>query len=113
VLKTWSTGFDAFRFIGDNIGLLLAKTGEHLELSGAALGIALVLALPLGLWPGHRHQGLFFATSVSTIGRALPSVALIAFGLTIFGFGWSRSRRSASTRACSGSRAGSLPARGA
>jgi ABC-type proline/glycine betaine transport system permease subunit len=45
-----NTFVDAFRFIGDNSGLLLSKTGEHLELSAVALGIALVLALPLGLW---------------------------------------------------------------
>jgi osmoprotectant transport system permease protein len=83
-----STFVDAFRFIGDNSGLLWTLTVEHLELSGAALGIALVLALPLGLWLGHLHRGLFFATSVSSIGRALPSVVLIAFGLAIFGFGF-------------------------
>jgi len=34
------------------------------------------------------RRGLFFATSVSSVGRALPSLALIAFGLTIFGFGF-------------------------
>jgi len=83
-----STFADAIRFIGDNGGLILSKTGEHMELSAAGLGIALVLALPLGLWLGHLHRGLFFATSVSSVGRALPSVALIAFGLTIFGFGF-------------------------
>jgi osmoprotectant transport system permease protein len=82
------TFVDAFRFIGDNAHLLLVKTGEHLELSGAALGIALVLALPLGLWLGHRHRGFFFASSVSNVGRALPSVVLIGFGLTILGFGF-------------------------
>jgi osmoprotectant transport system permease protein len=83
-----NTFTDAFRFIGNNSGLLLSKTGEHLELSAAALGIALLLALPLGLWLGHLHRGLFFATSVSSVGRALPSLVLIAFGLTIFGFGF-------------------------
>ena len=60
----------------------------HLELSAAAIAIAVVLALPLGLWLGHKHRGLFFATGVSSFGRALPSVVLIAFGLTIFGFGF-------------------------
>jgi osmoprotectant transport system permease protein len=82
------TFVDAFRFIGDHSGLLLSKTGEHLELSAAALGIALVLALPLGLWLGHKHRGLAFATGVSSLGRALPSLVLIAFGLTVFGFGF-------------------------
>jgi osmoprotectant transport system permease protein len=83
-----NTFVDAFRFIGDNPGLLLSKTGEHLELSLAALGIAIFLALPLGLVLGHRHRGLFVALSVSSVGRALPSLVLIAFGLTIFGIGF-------------------------
>ena len=82
------TFIDAFRFIGDHGSLLLTKTGEHLELSFAALGIGLLLALPLGLWLGHRHRGFFFAATVSNVGRALPSLVLIAFGLTIFGVGF-------------------------
>jgi osmoprotectant transport system permease protein len=83
-----STFVDAFRFMGDNPHLLLEKTLQHAELSGAALGIALALALPLGLWLGHKHRGLFLAASVSNVGRALPSLVLIAFGLTVFGVGF-------------------------
>ena len=84
-----STFVDAFRFIGDNGHLILVKTGEHLELSLTALGIALALALPLGLWLGHRHRGLFVALSVSSVGRALPSLVLIAFvTLTPLGIGF-------------------------
>jgi osmoprotectant transport system permease protein len=82
------TFVDAFRFIANNAHLLLVKTVEHLELSGAALGIALVLALPIGLWLGHKHRGLFLALSVSSVGRALPSLVLIAFGLTFLGVGF-------------------------
>ena len=83
-----NTFVDAFRFIGDNSGLLLSKTAEHVELSAASLAIALVLALPLGLWLGHRHRGFFFAAAVANVGRALPSIVLIAFGLTILGVGF-------------------------
>jgi osmoprotectant transport system permease protein len=68
--------------------LLLAKTVEHLELSLAALAIGIVIALPLGLWLGHRRRGFLFAASVANIGRALPSVVLIAFGLTVLGVGF-------------------------
>jgi osmoprotectant transport system permease protein len=82
------TFVDAIHFIGGHGSLLLSKTGEHLELSGVALAIALVLALPLGLWLGHRHRGFLFAASVANVGRALPSVVLIAFGLTILGIGF-------------------------
>jgi osmoprotectant transport system permease protein len=84
-MKTFA---DAFRFIGDNPGFLLEKTGEHLELSLASLGIALVLALPLGLWLGHTRRGLALALGVATVGRALPSLVLIAFGVTVLGIGF-------------------------
>jgi osmoprotectant transport system permease protein len=83
-----STFVDAFRFIGDNRALLLSRTGEHLELSGVALGIALFLALPLGLWLGHVHRGLLIAAGFASLGRALPSLALIALGITVFHFGF-------------------------
>jgi len=82
------TFVDAYHFLVDNPHLLLVQSWYLLELALAALGIALVLALPLGLWLGHRHRGLFFAISVSNVGRALPSLVLIAFGLTIFGVGF-------------------------
>jgi osmoprotectant transport system permease protein len=82
------TFVDAIRFIGDHGNLLLSKTGEHLELSAVSLAIAILLALPLGLWLGHRHRGFLFAASVANVGRALPSVVLIAFGLTILGIGF-------------------------
>jgi osmoprotectant transport system permease protein len=85
---TARTFLDAFRFIADNGPLLLEKTGELAELSFAALGVALVLALPLGLWLGHRHRGLSLALGVSTLGRALPSVVLIAFGIALLGIGF-------------------------
>jgi osmoprotectant transport system permease protein len=80
---SWGTFPDAIRFIGDNPGLLWDKTVEHLALSGAALGIALLLALPLGVVLGHLHRGSFVAISVSNLGRALPSLVLIAFWLLI------------------------------
>jgi osmoprotectant transport system permease protein len=85
---TAHTFVDAFRFIADNPSLILDKTGELAELAFAALGIALVLALPLGLWLGHKHRGLFLALGVSTVGRALPSIVLIAFGITLLGVGF-------------------------
>ena len=85
---SWGTFPDAVRFIGRNPGLLLDKSAEHLELSGAALGIALLLALPLGIVLGHFHRGSFVAISISNLGRALPSLVLIAFGLLILGIGF-------------------------
>jgi osmoprotectant transport system permease protein len=79
---------DAFRFIPDNAHLLLQKTLELAELAFTALGISILIALPLGLWLGHRHRGLFVALGVSSIGRALPSIALIGIFIAWLGVGF-------------------------
>ncbi len=57
---------------------------EHLKLCAAAMGLALVTALPLGLVLGHIGKGSFLAISTSNIGRAVPSVALIALFIAFF-----------------------------
>jgi osmoprotectant transport system permease protein len=57
---------------------------EHLKLCGAAMALALVIALPVGLILGHTGKGSFLAISVSNVGRAVPSVALIALFIAFF-----------------------------
>jgi len=84
----WSTFPDAIRFIRDNPHLLLDKSLQQLGLAIAALAIAVAIALPLGVVLGHFHKGSFVAISVANLGRALPSLVLIAFGLTILGVGF-------------------------
>ena len=83
-----STFIDALQFIVDRRELLLDKTWEHLLLSGAAIGLALVLAVPLGVVLGHLHRGSFVAINLANVGRALPSLAVIAIGLGFLGFGF-------------------------
>jgi osmoprotectant transport system permease protein len=82
-----STFPDAFRFMADHPGLMWDKTVEHVQISGLAMGIALLIAIPLGVCLGHLHRGAFLAINLSNIGRALPSLAVIAIGLGIFGIG--------------------------
>jgi osmoprotectant transport system permease protein len=79
---------DALGFIVDERRLILEKTWEHLQLSGAAMAIAVVLALPLGVVLGHLHRGSFVAINLSNVGRALPSLAVIAIGLAFLGVGF-------------------------
>ena len=78
----------ALRFILDNPQLLLTKAWEQIELSAAALAIALVIALPLGILLGHFHRGANAAIGASLLGRALPSIFLIAVFLTVLGLGF-------------------------
>jgi osmoprotectant transport system permease protein len=75
-------------FFFDNLNLFGSKAVAHLELSFVAIGAAIVLAIPLGVWLGHLHRGSFLAISVSNIGRALPSLAVISIGIGILGIGF-------------------------
>jgi osmoprotectant transport system permease protein len=66
----------------------LDLTWDHLELTFAALGLACAIAIPLGLWLGHVRRGQFLAISLSNVGRAVPSLALIAFFVAYLGVGF-------------------------
>jgi osmoprotectant transport system permease protein len=56
---------------------------EHLELSGAAILAGVLIALPIGLVLGHSGRFGFVAVNVANIGRAVPSLALIALALPV------------------------------
>ncbi|MET0614868.1 MAG: ABC transporter permease [Thermoleophilaceae bacterium] len=79
---------NAIQFLFDNTGLIWDKTVEHVWLSLASLGVAILIAVPLGVWLGHQHRGSFVAINVSNIGRALPSLAVISIGLGLLGVGF-------------------------
>jgi osmoprotectant transport system permease protein len=79
---------NAIEFLFDNTGLIWDKILEHVWLSLASLGVACVIAIPLGVWLGHRHRGSFVAINVSNVGRALPSLAVISIGLGLLGVGF-------------------------
>jgi osmoprotectant transport system permease protein len=83
-----NTFVDALGFLRDNPGLIWEKVTQHLQLSGAAIGIALVIAIPIGVMLGHLHRGSFLAINAANIGRALPSLALISIGLGFLGVGF-------------------------
>jgi osmoprotectant transport system permease protein len=79
---------DPLTFFFNNLSLFQSKALAHLELSFVAIAIAILLAIPLGVWLGHIHRGSFLAISVSNIGRALPSLAVISIGIGILGIGF-------------------------
>ncbi len=62
-------------------------TLEHLKVVGLSVALAVVVAVPLGLVLGHLRRGGFIAISVSNVGRAVPSLALIAFFIAFLGVG--------------------------
>ncbi|MHB8234670.1 MAG: ABC transporter permease, partial [Solirubrobacteraceae bacterium] len=86
---------EAFKFIAHN-GAVAGHPGlpslvhlalETLRVAAIGLAISLAIALPLGLWLGHIHRGSFFAINTGNIGRALPSLAVLAIGDAFLGLG--------------------------
>ena len=75
-------------FIVDERALILEKTWEHLLLSAAGLAVSVVIAVPLGVMLGHLHRGSFVAINLANVGRALPTLVVIAFAAIILGFGF-------------------------
>jgi osmoprotectant transport system permease protein len=59
------------------------RVAEHVMLSGLASLTAALLALPAGVYLGHIGRGSFIAINAANIGRALPSLALLAFALPV------------------------------
>jgi osmoprotectant transport system permease protein len=86
---------DSLRFIPDNASFVFHEAVVTAKLAFGAFAIAAALTLPLGLWLGHKHRGLFFALSVSNVGRALPSIVLIGFAILLFHFSLSGDCRAA------------------
>lgn len=71
----------------NNPRYLLQLAIGHIELSAVAVAIAIVIALPIGAWVGHLHRFSFIAINGSNVLRALPTIALIALGFSLYGFG--------------------------
>ena len=68
-------------FIVDNRAEVVQRVLQHLEISAVSLAIAMLLALPVALWLAHAGRGSFLAINASNVGRALPSLALIAIAV--------------------------------
>jgi osmoprotectant transport system permease protein len=83
-----TTFVESFEFMARNTGLLVGETLDLLAISAAAIGVSLAIALPVGMLLGHLHRGSFVAINLANVGRALPSLAVIAIGLAVLGLGF-------------------------
>ena len=61
--------------------------GSHLKVSLIAILVACAISVPIGLFLGHIGKGEFLAISVSNVGRAVPTLALLAFFIAYLGVG--------------------------
>lgn len=74
-----------WRWANDSI---VALTIEHLYMTTMAVAIAVVVALPLGVFLGHVRRGAALTVTLSNVSRAMPTLALLTlFAASAIGFG--------------------------
>ena len=69
------------------IDQVIELTVNQLELTALALALSLIVALPIGLYLGHRGTGELVAIALGNAARAIPELALIAFMAAAIGVG--------------------------
>ncbi len=75
---------------GNTVGGLdqvIELTLAQLEVTVLALALSLLIALPLGLYLGHRGAGEWLAIGLGNTGRAIPELGLIALMAAVIGVG--------------------------
>jgi|SRR5271165_3210847 len=86
---------EAFRFIAHN-GAVAGQPGlpslahlalETLKVGAIGVAISIAVALPIGVVLGHLHRGSFAAINLGNVGRALPSLLVLAIGDAFLGLG--------------------------
>ena len=64
------------------------KLREHIVLSLVALLVAIVIALPVALLIRNTRLGAAIAINIGNVGRAVPSLAILALALPLLGIGF-------------------------
>jgi osmoprotectant transport system permease protein len=77
----WEYLTDSYNWSG-NEGIW-ARILEHLWYTFAALGLSVVIGLPIGLRIGHTRRGAFLAINLGNAARALPSLGLLMIAVLL------------------------------
>ena len=76
-----------FAYVWSKRTTLMNRTVEHLTLAGLALGLGILLAVPLGLLLERHHTVAEPVIRGIGLTQTIPSIALLAFMIPVFGIG--------------------------
>ncbi len=79
---------ETLRWPAEHQRVLLDAALRHLELSLAALAVAVVVALPLGIALTRAPGAAGFVTGIANVLRTIPSLALLVLMLPLLGTGY-------------------------
>ena len=83
---------EAWQFIVLHPQRFLDALITHVELSAAALGLAILIAVPLGVWLSVHPRSAQAAIAGANVGRTLPSLAVLALAMPLLGTGFAPAR---------------------
>ncbi len=91
---------EAYRYLLTHQDEFWPAVATHLELSLAALAIALVLCLPLGIWAAKRRAVAQPIINAANALRVIPSLAILFLALPYLGLGFKPSLVALTVLAC-------------
>jgi len=74
-------------YVTQNYMYILEKTGEHIYLAGIAVLLACAVGIPVGFMITNNKKVANVVMGVANIIQTIPSLALFAFAMSIFGIG--------------------------
>jgi len=74
-------------YVLENYMFILEKTGEHVQLAGIAVLLACAVGVPIGFMITNNKKAASIVIGVANTIQTIPSLALFAFAMSIFGIG--------------------------
>jgi len=75
------------QFFLNNSSYILEKVGEHLYLAGVAVLLACAVGIPVGFLITNNKKVASIVVGVANTIQTIPSLALFAFAISVFGIG--------------------------
>ena len=76
-----------FEYYAKNISIILLRIQEHIQITGAALAISILVGVPLGIIISYIKPLNKPTLAVTNVVQAIPSLALLGFLIPFFGIG--------------------------
>lgn len=76
-----------FSVLNERKGQLLASLFEHIQISFIALFLAVVIAIPLGIYLTNKKKIAESIIGISAVLQTIPSLALLGLLIPLFGIG--------------------------
>jgi osmoprotectant transport system permease protein len=81
--------FDPMHWSGADA--ISTRLWEHVQLSVISLVLACVIAIPIALWVGHTRHGQVVTVQLASLGRSIPSLAILSIMFLIVVRNWPKS----------------------